>query len=78
MISKLDKVMDNLEKEKKLQTETTQEPTKEELVRIDEVMNAVHKVIHQLFRQYSPILCIFLICSVCLAFFYDSDAKSHR
>lgn len=50
MISKLDKVMDNLEKEKKLQTETTQEPTKEELVRIDEVMNAVHKVIHQLFR----------------------------
>lgn len=43
MISKLDKVMDNLEKEKKKQADKPEE-TKEELVRIDEVMGAVRKV----------------------------------
>lgn len=42
MISKLDKVMDGLEKEKKLQADG-QKPS-EELVHIDEVMNAVRKV----------------------------------
>lgn len=45
MISKLDKVMDNLEKEKKLQADSSEDKTKEELVRIDEVMNVVRKVI---------------------------------
>lgn len=44
MISKLDKVMDNLEKEKKIQVDKTEDKTKEELVRIDEVMSAVRKV----------------------------------
>lgn len=42
MISKLDKVMDGLEKEKKLQVDG--EKPSEELVHIDEVMNAVRKV----------------------------------
>lgn len=45
MISKLDKVMENLEKEKKLQADKPEDKTKEELVRIDEVMSAVRKVI---------------------------------
>lgn len=44
MISKLDKVMDSLEKEKKLQADKPEDKTKEELVHIDEVMNAVRKV----------------------------------
>lgn len=44
MISKLDKVMDNLEKEKKKQADQLEDKTKEELVRIDEVMSAVRKV----------------------------------
>lgn len=44
MISKLDKVMDGLEKEKKLQVDATADKRSEELVRIDEVMNAVRKV----------------------------------
>lgn len=44
MISKLDKVMDGLEKEKKLQADVTGEKPSEELVHIDEVMNAVRKV----------------------------------
>lgn len=43
MISKLDKVMQNLEKEK-MQTGNTEEKSEEELVRIDEVMNVVSKV----------------------------------
>lgn len=44
MISKLDKVMDNLEKEKKLQADKPEDKTTEELVRIDEVMRVVRKV----------------------------------
>lgn len=44
MISKLDKVMDGLEKEKKLQADSAEKKTSEELVRIDEVMNVVRKV----------------------------------
>lgn len=44
MISKLDKVMEGLEKEKKLQVDVTAEKSSEELVHIDEVMNAVRKV----------------------------------
>lgn len=44
MISKLDKVMENLEKEKELQADKPEDKTKEELVRIDEVMSAVRKV----------------------------------
>ncbi|XP_055312309.1 mitochondrial proton/calcium exchanger protein isoform X2 [Sitodiplosis mosellana] len=44
MISKLDNVMDGLEKEKKLQVDSTEEKTSEELVRIDEVMNVVRKM----------------------------------
>lgn len=45
MISKLDKVMGDLEKEKEKKLQTAEDKTKEELVRIDEVMNAVRKVI---------------------------------
>lgn len=45
MISKLDNVMDNLEEEKKLQADKPEDKTTEELVRIDEVMSAVRKVI---------------------------------
>lgn len=46
MISKLDKVMDNLEKEKKAQEKRSDEnEISEEHVRIDEVMNVVRKVI---------------------------------
>lgn len=44
LISKLDKVMENLEKEKMMQVDKPEDKTKEELVRIDEVMNAVRKV----------------------------------
>lgn len=44
MISKLDKVMDGLENEKKLQAKTEEKKSSEELVRIDEVMNIVRKV----------------------------------
>lgn len=44
MISKLDKVMENLEKEKKIHADSAKEKTGEELVRIDEVMNVVQKV----------------------------------
>lgn len=55
MISKLDKVMDGLEKEKKLQVDNIEEKTSEELVRIDEVMNVVRKVIIVLFRFFSKL-----------------------
>lgn len=48
MISKLDKVMNNLEKEKKLQADKPEDKTKEELVRIDEVMGVVRKVSYQI------------------------------
>lgn len=44
MIKKLDKVMDNLKKERKIQTDSAENDINEELVRIDEVMNAVRKV----------------------------------
>lgn len=44
MIRKLDNVMDNLEMEKKKQVDQPEDKTKEELVRIDEVMSAVRKV----------------------------------
>lgn len=44
MISKLDKVMDNLEKEKTIQVKNVEDKESKELVRIDEVMNAVRKV----------------------------------
>lgn len=44
MISKLDKVMDNLEQQKKKQADQLEDKTKEELVRIDEVMSAVRKM----------------------------------
>lgn len=36
--------MEGLEKEKKLQADSTEDKTTEELVRIDEVMNVVRKV----------------------------------
>lgn len=44
MITKLDKVMENLEKEKQTHANDAEEKTGEELVRIDEVMNVVRKV----------------------------------
>lgn len=44
MIRKLDNVIDNLEKEKKLQADKPEDKTQEELVRIDEVMGVVRKV----------------------------------
>lgn len=50
MISKLDKVMANLEKEKKLQADSEKSKTEEELVRIDEVMNVVRKVTQKFHR----------------------------
>lgn len=43
MIGKLDKVMEDLEKEKKL-TELSETQTKDDLVRIDEVISAIRKV----------------------------------
>lgn len=49
MISKLDKVMEGLEKEKKLQADSAEDKTSEELVRIDEVMNVVRKVMRYIF-----------------------------
>lgn len=49
MISKLDKVMDGLEKEKKLQADSAEDRTSEESVRIDEVMNVVRKVMRYFF-----------------------------
>lgn len=68
MISKLDKVMENLEKEKKLQADKPEDKTKEELVRIDEVMNAVRKVSHskcnwtKLLRKLIELLFLFFFC----------------
>lgn len=59
MISKLDKVMQNLEKEK-LQADRTEEKSKEELVRIDEVMNVVLKVNFAFFDHRSFIHFLFV------------------
>lgn len=55
MISKLDKVMEGLEKEKQLQADAAADKTSEELVRIDEVMNAVRKVNFCLFVCYGQL-----------------------
>lgn len=71
MISKLDKVMEGLEKEKKLQV-TVEEKNAEELVRIDDVMKTVLKVNshvskHFTFLQtFQLIIHYFVLCVLCV------------
>lgn len=62
MISKLDKVMENLEVAKKKQVDLPEDKTTEELVRIDEVMSAVRKVSISLDIS-SPFSSILYLCN---------------
>lgn len=52
MISKLDKVMDSLEKEKKIKEDAPAKESKEELVRIDDIMDAIQKVCDEILLPY--------------------------